>query len=87
MFVALRPSYLKTKLSRPIPTIDRGALRTVADARAYMLELSPQRERRPQWQAACALLLTQADVAALTDQIELALFYDAKLDLKAREPA
>jgi hypothetical protein len=31
--------------------------------------------------AACELLLAEAEVGALSDQIELALFYDAKLVL------
>jgi hypothetical protein len=46
-----------------------------------MLGLSPDREMRQQWQRACELLLGEADVGALSKQIELALFYDAKLDL------
>jgi hypothetical protein len=29
----------------------------------------------------CELLLAQADVVALSEQVELALLYDAKLDL------
>jgi hypothetical protein len=34
---------------------------------------------RQQWQRGCELLLAEADVGALSKQIELALFYDAKL--------
>ncbi len=78
----LRPApYLSRKLTRPIPTEDGGTLRTVLDARTYMLALSKDRERRAQWQRAAELLLAGADVAALSKQVELALFYDAKLDL------
>ena len=37
----LRPApYLAKKLTRPIPTKDGGTLRTVLDARTYMLALS-----------------------------------------------
>jgi hypothetical protein len=36
---SLRPAYLKAKLTRPIATKDGGTLRTVGDARAYMLAL------------------------------------------------
>jgi len=79
----LRPSYLRTKLSRTLPTKDGGILRTVDDARAYLLRLSKDRALKGQWQHACALLLAQADLGALTDPIELALFYDAKLDVAA----
>lgn len=78
----LRPApYLSKKLTRPLPTKDGGVLRTVKDARTYMLGLSKDRELRQQWQHACELLLAEADIAALSRQIELALFYDAKLIL------
>ena len=72
----LRSAYLFQKLTRPLPT-----LRTVAEARAYMLGLSKSRELRSQWQHAAGLLLGEADVGALSKAVELALFYDAKLDV------
>jgi hypothetical protein len=53
----LRPAYLSKKLTRPLPTKDGSTLRTVADARAYMLGLSKARELRSQWQRAAELLL------------------------------
>jgi hypothetical protein len=34
-----RTEYLAANLTRPIPTKDRGVLRTVADARDYMVAL------------------------------------------------
>jgi hypothetical protein len=77
----LRPAYLSKKLIRPLRTKDGGTLRTVLDARAYMLELSEDRELRAQWQWACELILQEADVAEVSRQLELALFYDAKLVL------
>ena len=78
----LRPApYLSRKLTRPLPTKDGGTLRTVLDARTYMLALSKDRERRAQWQRAAELLLAEADVGAFSKAVELALFYDAKLDL------
>ncbi len=78
----LRPApYLSRKLTRPLRTKDGGTLRTVLDARTYMLALSNDREHRAQWQRAAELLLAEADVAALSKAVELALFYDAKLDL------
>ena len=46
-----------------------------------MLVLSKDRERRAQWQRAAELLLAQADVADFSKQVELALFFDAKLDI------
>jgi hypothetical protein len=41
------------------------------------------RELRTQWQRAAELLLDEADVAAFSKQVKLALFYDAKLDVGA----
>jgi hypothetical protein len=75
-----RIAYLSRKLARSLPTKDGGTLRTVAVARDYMLALSKSRELRAQWQHAAELLLAQTDVADLSKQVELALFYDAKLD-------
>jgi hypothetical protein len=67
-----RPSpYLHQKLARPLPTTDRG---TVLDAQEYMLSLLKRRELCGQWQRACELLLTEADVGELTKAVELALF-------------
>jgi hypothetical protein len=78
----LRPApYLSRKLTRPLRTKDGVTLRTVLDARTYMLALSNDREHRAQWQRAAELLLAEADVAAFSKAVELALFYDAKLDL------
>ena len=77
----LRPAYLSQKLARPLPTKDRGILHTVENARTYMLALPKHRQIKGQWQHAVALLLTHGDVVDLTRQVELALFYDAKLDL------
>ena len=59
-------------------------LRTVLDARAYMLRLSKDPERSARWQRAAQLLLAKADVGAVSGQLELALLYDGKLDVTAR---
>ena len=80
---AVSPAYPQTKLTRPISTKDGGVLRTVLDVRAYMLSLSKNRETNARWQHAVALLMAQADVDVFSRQVELALFYDAKLDLRA----
>jgi hypothetical protein len=78
-------AYLSRKLTRPLPTKDGGTLRTVLDARAYMLRLSRDRERSARWQRAAELLLAEADIGVLTKQVELALFFEAKLDSTAME--
>jgi hypothetical protein len=41
MNAAVSPAYLQTMLTRPLPTKDGGTLRTVAEARAYMLSTTP----------------------------------------------
>jgi hypothetical protein len=85
MWILRRPSaYLGQKLTRPLLTTDRGTLRTVRDARDYMISLLKRRELRGQWQRACELLLAEADVGELTQALELALFYESKLDLMVR---
>jgi hypothetical protein len=48
-----------------------------------MLGLSKDRELRAQWQYAAELLLAETEVANFSKQVELALFYDAKLDVAA----
>jgi hypothetical protein len=60
-------------------------LRTIGDARDYMLALSKERERRADWQHACRPLMEEAGVAAVTRQVHLALFTDAMLDIEAFE--
>jgi hypothetical protein len=77
---AVSSSYLSKKLTRPLATKDGGTLRTILDARAYVLRLSKDQERSAQWQRAVQLL-EHADVAAVSRQVELALFYDGKIDV------
>jgi hypothetical protein len=81
----LSPAYLSQKLARQIPTKDGTILRTIRDARDYMLALPNRRATRQQWQIAAELILDQANVPAVSRQIELALFYEAKLDIVAME--
>jgi hypothetical protein len=82
----LRPEYLAKNLTPyPLPTKDGGVLRTIGDARAYMLALPKKREQRAHWQHASRLLLQEAGAPALTRQVHLALFMDGKLDAGAFE--
>ena len=76
-----RTEYLAANLTRPIPTKDRGVLRTVADAHDYMLALPKYRAFQHHWQQTAKMILDQADV--VSRRTELALFYDGKLDLRA----
>jgi hypothetical protein len=77
----LRTEYLSARLTPyPLPTRDAGVLRTIGDARAYMQGLSKTRALRVHWQHASRLLLDEARPAALTCQVQVALFMDGKLD-------
>jgi hypothetical protein len=75
------PTYLESRLPRPLPTKDGGTLYAVKDVRAYVLGLPDSRSEHLYWQRAHQLLQDQADVVTLRRQIELALFCDAQLDL------
>jgi hypothetical protein len=77
----LPASYLATKLAEPLPTTDGGTLRTVGDAVRYMTALRKGREQKNAWQAVARLILNREPVEAITRQLSLALFMDAKLDL------
>ena len=71
----LRPEYLAQKLTPyPLPTKDGGVLRTLGDAHAYIMALPKKRALRAHWQHAGRLLLQQASAAALTRQVQVALF-------------
>jgi hypothetical protein len=80
----LGSAYLSQKLSQPLPTKDGGVLRTIGEAAAYMLALPGKHaEGCARWRHAAQLLLDQAEVAAVSRQVHLALFYDAQLDIGA----
>ena len=82
--MSLPPAYLSQKLVHILPTKNCGVLRTIGDAVTYMLALPPDRgELCQRWRQATKLILDQADVAAVSQQVHLALFYDAQLDLGA----
>ena len=75
---SLPRAYLSQKLVQPLPTKEGVILRTVGEAANYVLALPPERaEHRNRWRHAAKLLLDQADVADVSRQVHLALFYDA----------
>jgi hypothetical protein len=55
----LRSVYLSQKLTRPLPK-DGGTLRTVAEARTYMIGLPKQRALQTRWQRVAGLILEEA---------------------------
>jgi hypothetical protein len=76
--------YLATRLAEPLPTTDGGTLRTIGDAVRYMTALRKGRESKNAWQYAAKLILNREPVEAITRQLSLALFMDAKLDLRSK---
>ena len=78
----LPPRYLATRLTEPLPTTDGGTLHTIGDAVAYMTALPKHRELAKGWQHAAKLIIAREPVEAVTRQLSLALFTDAKLDLR-----
>jgi len=79
----LRPVYLSKKLTPPISMKDGGTLRTILEACEYMAAIGKERELRPHWQQIRELMLQEADVAAVTWRVRLAVLKDAKLDVSA----
>ena len=69
----------------PLPTKDGGVLRTIGDARAYMMALPKTRWLRAHWQRASHLILEEVGAASVSKQVHLALFTDGKLDVDAFE--
>jgi hypothetical protein len=60
-----------------LPTTDGGVLRTIEDARHYMLGLPEQRAIANAWQYAAKLILNRAAATEVTRQLSLALFLNA----------
>jgi hypothetical protein len=82
--MSLPRAYLAKKLTQPLPIRGGVCLRTIGEAANYVLEL-PQAESANRWSGAAELLRDQADVAAVSKQVKLALFYDAQLDIGAMD--
>ena len=73
--------YLSERLMpHPLPTKDGRVLRTIGDAHAYMQALSKTCKSRTHWKRASLLLMEEVGAAALTRQVQVALFMDGKLD-------
>jgi hypothetical protein len=83
--MSLPPAYLSQKLTEPLPTKGSAVLRTIADVRAYMVAMPAVHDDCARWLHAAGLILEQADVAAVSRQVYLALFYDASLDIGAMD--
>src|SRR6476659_1049954 len=78
-----RPAYLSRKLTSPLPTKDGGTLRTIGEACEYMAAIGKEREQRLHWQRVREVMLQEADEAAVTWRVQLAVLKVAKLDVTA----
>ena len=81
----LRREYLFKKLTAPIPTKDGGTLCTIQEACKYMAAIGKERELRRHWRQVRELILQEADAAAVSWQLGLAVLKDAKLNVAALE--
>jgi hypothetical protein len=79
----LSSAYLSRKLTSPIPTKDGGTLRTIEEACKYIAAIGKERELRSHWQRVRELMLQEADVAAVSHRVRLAVLKDAKVDVTA----
>lgn len=76
-------------LSRPVHTRSGATLRTLDDARRYLLALPDAEGLRPAWQSAAGPLGAAAEcgtpdaIEAATEQVERALLLCYQLDLHA----
>ena len=75
-----------TKLANPIGLKDGTTLRTLADVRVFILEQPAAIQERGSWQRATQVLMAAAEdadgIEAATEQVELALFLEARLVLR-----
>ena len=60
-------------------------LRTIGDAGAYILALPKKRKRLARWEQVSRLIVKEAGVATVTQQVHQALSKDDKLDVVAFE--
>src|SRR5439155_7696857 len=79
----LLTDYVSRNLTPPIPTKDGGTLRTIGEACEYMAAIGKEREQRRHWQQVRELMLQEADVAAVSWRVRLAVLKDAKVDVTA----
>jgi hypothetical protein len=78
--------YFATPLTPfPLPTTDGWMFRTIGDVGAYTLALPKKRKRLAHWGQVSRLIVKEAGVATVTQQVHQALSKDDKLDLVAFE--
>ena len=82
----MTPEYLAQPLTPfSLPTTDGWTLRTIGDTGAYILALPKRRKRLAHWEQVRRLIMKEAGVATVTQQVHRALSKDDKLDVFAFE--
>jgi hypothetical protein len=77
----MAPLHWSIDLARPVVVKGGPTLRTLREARDFVLAQPDEIQLRRSWQRAAELLLAAvdgADVEAVTKQVELALFLEAR---------
>ena len=82
----LRPEYLSRKLATPHPRKMAARCAQLGKHVEYMAAIGKEREQRLHWQRVREVMLQEADEAAVTWRVQLAVLKDAKLDVTARSP-
>jgi hypothetical protein len=80
-YEAMTPEYLAKLLTPfPLPTRDGWMLRTIGDTGAYILALPKKRKGLAHWEKVRRMIVKEAAVATVTQQVHHALSKDKKLD-------
>jgi len=76
-----------SRLRHPVHLSNGATLRTIADARDFILSLPPREQLRPQWQSVASLLLSAANsanptlIALVSDRVRDALTFYSKVSV------
>jgi len=78
----MRPEYLSKKLIAPIPAKDGGTLRTIQGGCKCMAAISNEREQRRHWHQVRELIDQEADVDAVSWQLQLAILKERNVRIR-----
>jgi hypothetical protein len=76
-----------SRLRHPVHLSNGAALRTLADARDFILSLPPREQLRPQWQSLASLLLSAANsanptlIALISDRVRDSVTFSGKVSV------
>src|SRR5262245_66237740 len=78
----MRPEYLSKTLIAPIPANDGGTLRTIQGGCKCMAAISNEREQRRHWHKVRELIDKEADVDAVSWQLQLAILKERNVRVR-----